>query len=62
MGKCRGYEIKEWLDKHTDIMNYVIIDDDSDMLKEQKKHFIRTSELTGLTSKLTEKAIKILNT
>ena len=61
MGKCRGYEIKEWLDKHTNITNYVIIDDDSDMLKEQKKHFIRTSELTGLTSKLTEKAIKILN-
>lgn len=61
MGKCRGHEIKEWLNKHTDVTNYVIIDDDSDMLKEQKKHFIRTSELTGLTSKLTEKAIKILN-
>ena len=38
MGKCRGYEIKEWLDKHTDITNYVIIDDDSDMLKEQNEY------------------------
>lgn len=61
MGKCRGYEIQEWLNNHKDTTNYVIIDDDSDILKEQRKHFIHTSELNGLTEKLTKKAIKILN-
>lgn len=40
----RGTEIKMWLDKHPDITDYVIIDDDSDMLPEQLDHFVKCFE------------------
>lgn len=46
-GSCRGEEIKEWLDKHPEVTNYVIIDDDNDMLEEQLNNFVHTSELHG---------------
>lgn len=35
----RGEEIKEWLDKHLEVEDYAILDDDSDMLEEQFKKF-----------------------
>jgi hypothetical protein len=35
----RGEEIKEWLDKHPEVEDYAILDDDSDMLEEQFKKF-----------------------
>jgi hypothetical protein len=35
----RGEEIKEWLDNHPEVEDYVILDDDSDMLDEQFDHF-----------------------
>lgn len=62
----RGVEIKVWLDeqkwgKSNPIENYVILDDDSDMLLEQKDHFIKTKSLTGLDEEDVENAIKILN-
>lgn len=56
----RGMEINHWLDKH-DVDNYVILDDESDMLLEQKKHFVKTDIYKGLSEKGVEKAIKILN-
>ena len=31
----RGQEIQEWLDKHPEVEDYAILDDDSDMLPEQ---------------------------
>lgn len=40
---------------------YVILDDDSDMLYEQKDYFIKTDHILGLTKEDSEKAIKILN-
>jgi hypothetical protein len=45
----RGDEIKQWLDAHPEVTNYVIIDDDSDMLDEQLPHFVNTSGTTGFT-------------
>ena len=39
---------------------YVIFDDDTDMLLGQKDNFIRTDEQTGLTNEDIDKAIKIL--
>lgn len=57
----RGVEIKMYLDEHTDIDKYVILDDDSDMLLEQEPYFIRTDETEGLTELDAEKAITILN-
>lgn len=66
----RGNEIQMWLDKH-EVDNYVIIDDDNDMMEHQLEHFVMTSENKshpdcidigyGLTKKCTEKVIKILN-
>lgn len=58
---CRGVEIDRWLWEHEDVTNYVILDDDSDMLLSQKKHFIKTHALRGISKRDVEKAIKILN-
>lgn len=60
-GLCRGVEIDRWLWEHEDVANYVILDDDSDMLLSQKKHFIKTHSLHGISKRDVEKAIKILN-
>lgn len=44
----RGTEIKEWIDKYG-CDDYVIVDDDSDMLPEQMPHFFLTDNYSGLT-------------
>lgn len=44
----RGTEIKEWIDSHN-VEDYVIIDDDSDMLPDQMLHFFKTDNYVGLT-------------
>lgn len=66
----RGDEIKLWLDNY-DVDSYVILDDDNDMLEEQRNNFVRTSNNShhpdcidmgyGLTRICAEKAINILN-
>lgn len=45
----RGREIQQYLNAHKEITNYVIIDDDSDMLEEQKSHFVKVDAKKGLT-------------
>lgn len=57
----RGNEIKEWLLQRDDIVNYVIVDDDSDMLQEQLKNFVHTSFIDGLKKEHVEQAVRILN-
>ena len=49
-------------EKNITLESYVILDDDPDMLLEQKDNFVRTSWRDGLTALHTRKAIKILNT
>lgn len=44
----RGKEIQEWLDRHPETENYLILDDDSDMLDSQKENFIKTDTYNGL--------------
>jgi len=57
----RGQEIKTWLDDHgKDVTHYVIIDDDSDMLKEQSNNFVKTDNRYGLDVHSYERAIDIL--
>ena len=56
----RGVEIREWINEHPEVNNYVILDDDSDMLLEQKDHFVKTDTYTGLTEENVEQAIRIL--
>lgn len=71
----RGSEIDYWLKNEaenicTEIESYVILDDDTDMLYEQKENFVQCSgnqnhqgniEGYGLTNENTIKAIEILN-
>ena len=57
----RGDEIKDWLDEHSDVENYVIMDDDGDMRDDQLYHFVQTNYEDGLTEVETKRAIKVLN-
>lgn len=57
--KPRGYEIQQWLKQHG-ASTYVILDDSSDMLPSQKKNFVQTSEMLGLTRKNVGRAKEIL--
>lgn len=43
----RGKEIQKWLDAHPEVTQYVILDDDANMLDSQKENFIHTSSLHG---------------
>lgn len=57
----RGSEIKMWLDEHTNTpYEYVIIDDDSDMLDEQKEHFVHTDTVEGFLFKDYMKSLECL--
>lgn len=72
----RGVEIKQWLDTNIHSENgknwdrkklglhyqYVILDDDTDMLYEQKDNFINTDSFNGLSRANSINAINILNT
>lgn len=67
----RGDEIQIYLNLNPHITQFVIIDDDDDMLKSQQSHFVKTSNNInhpdcidvgyGLTKICAEKAIRILN-
>lgn len=56
----RGKEIAEWLGRHPEHTNYVILDDDSDMLPEQMPRFVQTSFDTGLLGAHCDRAFGIL--
>jgi hypothetical protein len=57
----RGLEIREWMRGRKDIDNYIIIDDDSDMLLWQANHFFNIDCEFGLTDKIVYKATRFLN-
>lgn len=56
----RGKEIQDWLDKHTGVTHYVIIDDSADMLEEQMGNFVRTSGADGFSAQNYRDCFKIL--
>lgn len=67
----RGEEIDAWLQGYQaqrspleyipeETINYVIFDDDSDMLLKQEKHFFQTDNYTGLTPTTIYKAKRFL--
>lgn len=49
LGPIRGNEIDRWLQDHPGTDNYLILDDNNDMLESQKYHFIQTDDYNGLT-------------
>lgn len=71
----RGVEIKQWIDANIHSKNgkewnrkrigidynYLILDDDSDMLLEHKDYFINTNPMVGLTDLEVLRAVAILN-
>lgn len=46
-GQPRGAEIKAYLEEHPEILYYIIVDDEADILPEQRGHFIQTNGDTG---------------
>jgi hypothetical protein len=46
----RGTEIKLWLDLHPKFVDYVIIDDDNNILEEQKNNYVKTSLHLGMNN------------
>ena len=54
----RGYEIQEWIDNHSELEGYVILDDDSDMLSYQ--HFVQCNGRLGINYEVAKKAIELL--
>lgn len=50
----------EYLEK-SEVKNYIILDDDSDMLYNQREHFVQTTWKDGLNDKHADKCIEILN-
>ena len=46
---CRGKEIDAYLKEHPEIENFVIIDDDSDMLEEQMGNFHHSDPWFGMS-------------
>lgn len=57
---CRGDEIKAWLSGRPEVTTYAIVDDNSDMLDEQKPYFVKTDEFVGLSLKNYEDLAKLL--
>ena len=60
LSKARGHEIQNWLESTPSASNYVIIDDDSDMLETQMDHFVKTDNVLGFTLYDMVKAMDIL--
>lgn len=62
----RGCEIESYITQHNQsleekIIDYVIFDDDSDMLLEQQKHFFEIDNCIGLTETIVYKAGRYLD-
>ncbi|MFW6219932.1 MAG: HAD domain-containing protein [bacterium] len=57
---CRGEEIQEWLNRHPEVTDYIIVDDDSDLLENQKPFHIKTDSKEGFSASDFDKADKIM--
>lgn len=60
-GSYRGNEIKFYMNEHPEIDNYVILDDDSDMLDKQLFNFVQTDTYEGITERDAKLCVDILN-
>lgn len=49
MNSTRGHEIGFWLINHPDVKDFVILDDDTDMLPEQMSHLVWVNRRDGLS-------------
>ena len=60
-GGNRGEQIQNWLNRHNEVDNYVIIDDETDMLNSQLFHFVQTDWVFGIQDREVILAIEVLN-
>lgn len=60
-GQKRGKEIKTYLEKHPEITQYVIIDDDIDMLPSQKSNFCHVNRKIGFSEVDYKFCVEVLN-
>lgn len=58
--KPRGLEIHEWLEAHSEVNRFVILDDDTD-LSPHLNHFVHVNKKLGLTDLDVERANEILS-
>lgn len=56
----RGIQIQDWLNEHQEVSRYVIVDDDSDMTREQKRFFVKVDPDAGLSYENYHKILRIL--
>jgi hypothetical protein len=56
----RGLEIHECLLYHPEVTDFVILDDDSDMLDSQLQNFVHVSNINGFRSQHFCKALRVL--
>lgn len=62
VSSIRGLEINHWMvENPSTVSNYLILDDDCDMIYWQKDNFIKTDYQVGLTEDDVKKSIEILN-
>ena len=60
-GNNRGSDIKSWLTRNPEVTDYVIIDDEDDMMDEQLFHFVQTDYSFGIQDREVKLAIDVLN-
>lgn len=60
LGRTRGSEIQDWLDRHPETEAYAIIDDDSDILGHQRPFFVETEFMTGIGPDHVERLVEVL--
>lgn len=56
----RGHEIQAWLDEHSEVTSFVILDDDNDMAHLDVR-LVRTAFQTGITQGDVERALALLS-
>lgn len=57
----RGHDISEWLVEHPKVTKYVILDDGTDFLPEQRAHHVKTDTYVGLTFYQVKECIRLLS-
>jgi hypothetical protein len=56
----RGHDVQEWLDKHPEVENYAILDDETDYLPHQLPHLVVPDPEYGLSETMAYRATHIL--
>ena len=59
-GRKRQVEIYSWLQQHSEVENFVILDDLEEELRWYKDHLVLTNKFDGLNKERAELAIKML--